>query len=74
MIIVDPPRFGLNTETIQGIINVKPCKVIYVSCDPVTLARDLKILSDYYNVIEVTPVDMFPNTKHVECVVVLKLK
>ncbi len=70
-IIVDPPRGGLNLETIQGIINVKPCKVIYVSCDPVTLARDLKILSDYYDVIEVTPVDMFPNTKHVECVAAL---
>ena len=74
VIIVDPPRFGLNTQTIQGIINVKPCKVIYVSCDPVTLARDLKIISDYYNVIEVTPVDMFPNTKHVECVVLLQRK
>ena len=74
VIIVDPPRGGLNLETIQGIINVKPCKVIYVSCDPVTLARDLQILSDYYDVIEVTPVDMFPNTKHVECVAVLKLK
>ena len=74
VIIVDPPRSGLNNETIQGIISVKPCKVIYVSCDPVTLARDLKILSDYYDVIEVTPVDMFPNTKHVECVCVLKLK
>lgn len=74
IIIVDPPRSGLNSETIQGIINVKPCKVIYVSCDPVTLARDLKILNEYYDVIEITPVDMFPNTKHVECVAVLKLK
>lgn len=74
IIIVDPPRSGLNSETIQGIINVKPCKVIYVSCDPVTLARDLKILNEYYDIIEITPVDMFPNTKHVECVAVLKLK
>lgn len=73
-IIVDPPRSGLNSETIQGIINVKPCKVIYVSCDPVTLARDLKIIGEYYDVIEVTPVDMFPNTKHVECVSVLSRK
>lgn len=71
IIIVDPPRSGLNESTINGIINVKPCKVIYVSCDPITLARDLKILSNFYNVIEVTPVDMFPNTKHVECVCLL---
>ena len=74
IIIVDPPRSGLNQKTITGIKNVKPCKVIYVSCDPVTLARDLKILSDCYIVIEITPVDMFPNTKHVECVCLLKLK
>lgn len=74
VIIVDPPRNGLNKETIKGIISVKPCKVIYVSCDPVTLARDLKLLSDFYEIIEITPVDMFPNTKHVECVSLLKLK
>lgn len=74
IIIVDPPRSGLNDKTIQGIFNVKPCKVIYVSCDPITLARDLKILQEYYDVIEVTPVDMFPSTKHVECVCLLKLR
>lgn len=74
VIIVDPPRSGLNDKTIQGIVNVKPCKVIYVSCDPVTLSRDLKLLSDYYEITEVTPVDMFPNTKHVETITVLNLK
>ncbi|MCI9434646.1 MAG: 23S rRNA (uracil(1939)-C(5))-methyltransferase RlmD [Bacilli bacterium] len=74
IIIADPPRNGLNKETINGIISVKPCKVIYVSCDPITLARDLKLLSDFYDLIEITPVDMFPNTKHVECVSLLKLK
>ncbi len=71
IIIVDPPRSGLNEKTIKGIVSVKPCKVIYVSCDPVTLARDLNLLSENYDVIEITPVDMFPNTKHVECVCVL---
>lgn len=70
-IIVDPPRSGLNESTIKGIISVKPCKVIYVSCDPVTLARDLKMLDEFYEVMEITPVDMFPNTKHVECVVLM---
>lgn len=74
IIIVDPPRSGLNESTIKGIISVKPCKVIYVSCDPVTLARDLKMLSGFYEVMEITPVDMFPNTKHVESVCVLKLR
>ena len=74
IIIVDPPRNGLNEETINGIISVKPCKVIYVSCDSVTLARDLKILSDFYEVVEATPVDMFPNTKHVEVCTLLELK
>ncbi len=74
IIIVDPPRSGLNENTINGIISVKPCKVIYVSCDPVTLARDLNLLSENYDVIEITPVDMFPNTKHVECVALLSLK
>ena len=73
-IIVDPPRNGLNQKTIDGIKNVKPCKVIYVSCDPVTLARDIKKLYDTYDLIEITPVDMFPNTKHVECVSLLKIK
>ncbi len=71
IVVVDPPRSGLNRQTIAGIISVNPRKVIYVSCDPVTLARDLKLLSDFYEVIEITPVDMFPNTKHVECVCVL---
>ena len=74
VIIVDPPRSGLNQKTIDGIINVKSCKVIYVSCDPVTLARDLKKLQIFYEVVEITPVDMFPNTKHVECVCVLNLR
>ncbi len=74
VIIVDPPRSGLNENTIKGIISVKPCKVIYVSCDPVTLARDLNLLSESYDVIEITPVDMFPNTKHVECVCVLNIR
>lgn len=73
-IIVDPPRIGLSQKTIDGIKNVKPCKVIYVSCDPVTLARDIKKLCDTYDLIEITPVDMFPNTKHVECVSLLKIK
>lgn len=71
IIVVDPPRAGLNKHDIKNIINLKAKKIIYVSCDPVTLARDLNTLGENYNIQELTPVDMFPNTSHVECVCVL---
>lgn len=71
IIIVDPPRSGLDNITIGNIIRLNPRKIIYVSCDPVTLARDLNILNSKYDINEITPVDMFPNTYHVECVCVL---
>lgn len=73
-IVVDPPRFGLDETSIKNIIKIKPNKIIYVSCDPVTLARDLKILENDYNVVEITPFDMFSNTYHVECVSLLIIK
>ena len=71
VIIVDPPRSGLDKETIRFLKSCGAKRIIYVSCDPVTLARDLNILSEVYGVLELTPVDMFPNTYHVECVCVL---
>lgn len=74
IIVVDPPRSGLDKITIDNIIRLKPKKIIYVSCDPVTLARDLNILDEKYKLCEVTPVDMFPNTYHVECVCVLNIR
>lgn len=70
LIIVDPPRAGLDTKTINYIEKIAPDTIIYVSCDPVTLARDLNLL-DNYEVLEVTPFNMFPRTYHVECVTVL---
>lgn len=70
-IIVDPPRAGLDKVTKETIIDFKPTKIIYVSCDPMTLARDLKELSPYYNITEVKGLDMFPNTQHIECCCVL---
>lgn len=73
-IIVDPPRSGLDDKTIDYLKKIKSNKIIYVSCDPMTLARDLENLSVMYDIKEITPVDMFPNTSHVECVCVLKLK
>jgi len=74
VVIVDPPRSGLDSKTIDKIIEFNPDKIIYVSCDVMTLGRDLKILSDKYDVVEITPVDMFPNTHHVECVSLLSFK
>ena len=73
IVIVDPPRSGLNDKTIKKIKNLSPKKLIYVSCDPMTLVRDLNKL-DQFNIIEITPFDMFPHTKHVECLCYLELK
>lgn len=73
-IVVDPPRAGLGNMVIKNIFKIQPQKLIYVSCDPVTLARDLNILKDKYDVVEITPFDMFSNTYHVECVGLLCLK
>lgn len=71
-IIIDPPRSGLTTEAISSILSMNPERVIYVSCDPVTLARDLKGLSEKYSVEKVYLLDMFPYTYHVESVCILK--
>ena len=72
VIIVDPPRSGLDDKMIEDIKNLKPNKLIYVSCDPMTLARDLKKLD--YNIISIKGFNMFPNTYHIESVSVLKIK
>lgn len=74
VVVFDPPRAGLNTKIIDTIKKFSPKKIVYVSCDPVTLARDLKEFSDKYKIIDVTPVDMFPRTYHVENVCLLVLK
>lgn len=73
--VVDPPRKGCDEALLQTIIDMKPKKVVYVSCNPGTLARDLRILEDGgYKTVEVQPVDMFPQTMHVETVAKLELK
>jgi len=75
VLVVDPPRKGCDEELLQTIIDMKPKKVVYVSCNPATLARDLRILEDGgYKTVEVQPVDMFPMTTHVECCALLKLR
>lgn len=75
VLVVDPPRKGCDEALLQTIIDMKPKKVVYVSCNPGTLARDLRVLEDGgYRTVEVQPVDMFPQTMHVECVALIELK
>ena len=71
LIVLDPPRSGLSKKALSNVLEISPNRIVYVSCDPATLARDINLLSDEYEVKEVTPIDMFPNTYHVECVCLL---
>lgn len=73
-IIIDPPRRGLDVTTINKILELEVKKLVYVSCNPATMMRDLKMLEEKYVVKEIQPVDMFPYTSHIECVVLLELK
>ena len=73
-IIVDPPRRGLDTTTINKMLELEVGKLVYVSCNPATMVRDMKMLEEKYEVEKIQPVDMFPYTSHVECVAVLELK
>lgn len=74
LIVVDPPRSGLDDKTIFIIKEIKPKKLIYVSCNPMTLARDIQKLSEEYKINDIELFDMFPNTHHVESVCLLDLK
>ncbi|MFD2368524.1 23S rRNA (uracil(1939)-C(5))-methyltransferase RlmD [Brevibacillus sp. GCM10020057] len=74
VIVVDPPRKGCDEALLATILEMQPQKVVYVSCNPSTLARDLKVLAEKYEVKEVQPVDMFPHTGHVEVIVRLERK
>jgi 23S rRNA (uracil1939-C5)-methyltransferase len=70
VIVVDPPRKGCEPSLLDTIVAMRPARVVYVSCNPATLARDLRILEDGgYRAVEAQPVDMFPHTVHVECIV-----
>ena len=74
VVIVDPPRKGLDNTTINNILKIHPKRVTYISCNPATLVRDLVLLENMYKIQMIQPVDMFPWTSHVECVSVLELK
>lgn len=71
IIITDPPRAGMHPDVVQTIIKTAPKRIVYVSCNPATQARDLSLLDNLYEVVAVQPVDMFPHTPHVENVVLL---
>lgn len=72
VIITDPPRAGMHADVVQTIIGAAPRRIVYVSCNPATQARDLALLDPHYKVAKVRPVDMFPHTPHVENVVLLE--
>ena len=72
VMIVDPPRAGMHTDVVDVILAAAPLRIVYVSCNPATQARDLALLDSRYRVVAVQPVDMFPHTHHVENVVRLE--
>jgi 23S rRNA (uracil1939-C5)-methyltransferase len=74
VIITDPPRAGMHEDVVNVILNAEPERIVYVSCNPATQARDLAMLDSKYKVTRIQPVDMFPHTQHVENVVRLERK
>jgi 23S rRNA (uracil1939-C5)-methyltransferase len=72
VIITDPPRAGMHADVVKSIISASPEKVVYISCNPSTQARDISLMSEKYIVKKIQPVDMFPHTHHVENVVLLE--
>ena len=74
VVMFDPPRKGLDKKSIDNILNIRPKKIVYISCNPATLIRDLADFENEYDIKTIIPVDMFPFTSHVECVATLQLK
>ena len=74
VIFVDPPRCGLDKKAIETLLDVKANKIVYISCNPESLVQDLKKLKSQYKILKIQPVDMFPQTGHVECAAVLSHK
>ena len=71
IIITDPPRAGMHPDVVETILRADPTRIVYVSCNPATQARDLQLMAHRYRVAAMQPVDMFPHTPHVENVVLL---
>ncbi|QQL49294.1 23S rRNA (uracil(1939)-C(5))-methyltransferase RlmD [Mucilaginibacter ginkgonis] len=74
VIITDPPRAGMHADVVARLMEIEAEKIVYVSCNPATQARDMLVLNEKYDVVKIQPVDMFPHTQHVENVLLLKLK
>ncbi|MCF8067404.1 MAG: 23S rRNA (uracil(1939)-C(5))-methyltransferase RlmD [Desulfobacterales bacterium] len=74
VMIIDPPRSGMHRDVVKQILDIAPERIVYVSCNPATMARDLEMMKDHYDILEVQPVDMFPHTYHIESVAKLRLK
>jgi len=74
VIITDPPRAGMHPDVVDVILKAAPERIVYVSCNPATQARDIALLDQGYRVVAVQPVDMFPHTQHVEVVTLLEKK
>lgn len=74
VVITDPPRAGMHEKLVNKLLEIAAPKIVYVSCNTATQARDLGLLSEKYSIEKIQPVDMFPHTHHIECVVLLKLK
>lgn len=74
VVIMDPPRKGSTSEFLNAIIKIKPSRIVYISCEPSTLARDITYLVNDYDINLIQPVDMFPRSFHVETIVLLNLK
>ena len=74
LVITDPPRMGMHQNVIKSLINLNPERILYVSCNPATQARDMGLMSDHYEAIKTQPIDMFPHTQHIENIVLLKSK
>jgi len=72
VVILDPPRAGIHPDVAKALVAVQPVRIVYVSCNPATQARDIALMSDIYKVSRIQPVDMFPHTHHVENVVLLE--
>jgi 23S rRNA (uracil1939-C5)-methyltransferase len=74
VMVIDPPRAGMHGEVVEQILNMMPGKIIYISCNPATQARDIQLMSEKYSIKKTQPVDMFPHTHHVENVVLMEWK
>jgi len=74
LVITDPPRMGMHQNVINALVQLNPERIIYVSCNPATQARDMELMSDHYVAIKTQPIDMFPHTQHIENIVLLKSK